>query len=163
MSGSEKARILLVDEDRQLLELLTKRLQRDGFSVKAAFSEEEALEMVIEEDFDVAVVDQKIPGMEEAETQRRLQEVLPFLQFLGLTRRGSSRSAPKQGQPSVYGHLSKPIDYEALLAAIRGAQRKKLDQERRSESGMAVDAPLSGRGVKRVWDTLRGIYRVPEQ
>ncbi|MCF8030265.1 MAG: response regulator [Desulfohalobiaceae bacterium] len=162
MSGSEKARILLVDEDRQLLELLTKRLQRDGFSVKAAFSEEEALEVVTEEDFDVAVVDQKIPGMEEAETQRRLQEVLPFLQFLGLTRHGSSRGASKKGQPSVYGHLSKPIDYESLLAAIRGAHGKKLELERRAESGKAA-ALLSGRGVKKVWDTLRGVYRVPEQ
>ena len=162
MSGSEKARILLVDEDRQLLELLAKRLQRDGFSVKTAFSEEEALEMVTEEDFDVAVVDQKIPGMEEAETQRRLQEVLPFLQFLGLSQHGSSQGAPKKKQPSVYGHLSKPIDYESLLAAIRGAQSKKLQLEQRAESGKAA-ASLSGRGIKKVWDTLRGIYRVPEQ
>lgn len=48
-------RVLLIDDEETLVEYLSKRLLREGFTVKAAFSGEEAVEVAASEDFDVAV------------------------------------------------------------------------------------------------------------
>ncbi|MBW2109547.1 MAG: response regulator, partial [Deltaproteobacteria bacterium] len=67
-------RVLLVDDEENLIEYLSKRLLKQGFTVKATFSGEEAVDAAKEEHFDVAVVDLKMPGIDGVETQRRLKE-----------------------------------------------------------------------------------------
>jgi two-component system NtrC family response regulator len=166
MTGSEEVRILLVDDDQTLLEYLSKRLQRDGFSVRATFSGEEALEVVIQEDFDVAVVDLKMPGIDGVETQKRLKEVLPLLQCVVLTGYGSIETALKSGQQGAYDYLFKPIDYESLVEAIRGAWNHKRELEREQAERMEQAASSfgsSGGGVKKIWDNLRRVFGVPRQ
>jgi len=166
MSGSEKVKVLLIDDDRTLLEYLAKRLERDGFSVRSTFSGEEALEIVIREDFDVAVVDLRMPGIDGVETQKRLKEILPLLQCVVLTGYGSIETALKSGQQGAYEYLLKPIDYESLLEAIRGAWNRKseLEREQAEQTEGAATAPgSSGGSIKRFWDTLRGLFAVPQQ
>jgi len=166
MSGSEKVKILLVDDDQTLLEYLAKRLQREGFSARPTFSGEEALEAVVDEDFDVAVVDLRMPGMDGVETQRRLKEVLPLLQCVVLTGHGSIESALKSGQQGAYDYLFKPVDYESLVASIRGAVERKRElenaEQERAESGESSSG-VSTRGAGRIWNFFREAYRVPEQ
>lgn len=166
MSAADEVRILLVDDDRTLLEYLSKRLQQYGFSVRATFSGEEALEVVINEDFDVAVVDLKMPGMDGLETQRRLMEVLPELQCIVLTAYGSIESALKSGQLNAYDYLFKPVEFESLVVSIRGAHEKKrkleqIRKEQGEQANLAHDG--AGRGFKGMWRALRRIYGVTEQ
>jgi two-component system NtrC family response regulator len=165
MSGSEKMKILLVDDDQTLLEYLAKRLQREGFSARPAFSGEEALEVVVDEDFDVAVVDLMMPGMDGVETQRRLKEVLPLLQCVVLTGYSSIDSALKSGQQGAYEYLFKPVDYESLVASIRGAFERKQELEKtemeRAENGESSSVGSAG-GIGRIWNFLREAYRTPE-
>ena len=162
MTGSEEAKILLVDDDRTLLEYLAKRLQRDGYSVRTTHSGEEALEVVIQEDFDVAVVDLRMPGIDGVETQRRLKEVLPLLQCVVLTAYGSVETALKSGQEGAFDYLFKPIDYESLAAAIRGALDKKRELERAElERENETPCSSSGGGVRKIWSSLRSIYGGP--
>ena len=78
-------KVLLVDDEETLLEYLSKRLLREGFTVKATFSGEEALQVAGEENFDVAVVDLKMPGIDAVETQKRLKKIQPLLQCIVLT------------------------------------------------------------------------------
>ena len=63
------------------------------FMVKATFSGEEAVEAASDANFDVAVVDLKMPGIDGVETQRRLKQVQPLLQCIVLTGHGSIESA----------------------------------------------------------------------
>ena len=160
MTGRDKARILLVDDDRTLLEYLAKRLQRDGFFVRPTFSGEEALEVVVQEDFDVAVVDLKMPGMDGVETQKRLKEILPLLQCVVLTGYGSTKTALQSGQQGAYEYLFKPVDYEALVAAIRGAWEKKRELEQAGQNDQYKVTPSSRGKILRVWDKLRRVYGV---
>ncbi|MEF8824677.1 MAG: response regulator [Desulfohalobiaceae bacterium] len=165
MSGSEKVKILLVDDDQTLLEYLAKRLQREGLSARPTFSGEEALEVVVDEDFDVAVVDLKMPGMDGVETQRRLKEVLPLLQCVVLTGYSSIDSALKSGQQGAYDYLFKPVDYESLVASIREAFERKRELEKAEMERAENEESSSGgsaRGIGRIWNFLREAYRVPE-
>ncbi|MBL7204197.1 MAG: response regulator, partial [Desulfobacteraceae bacterium] len=81
-------RVLLIDDEETLIEYLSKRLLREGFTVKATFSGEEAVEVATNEDFDVAVVDLKMPGIDGVETQQKLKKIQPFLQSIVLTGHG---------------------------------------------------------------------------
>jgi len=57
MNDSNDIRVLLVDDEETMLEFLSKRLLRDGFTVKAAFSGEEAVQAAAAKAYDVSVVD----------------------------------------------------------------------------------------------------------
>ena len=81
MSEKQTIRVLLVDDEENLIEYLSKRLLKQGFTVKAAFSGEEAMAVAKDQHFDVAVVDLKMPGIDGVETQRRLKDIQPFLQY----------------------------------------------------------------------------------
>ena len=164
MTEAEEARILLIDDDRTLLEYLANRLQRDGYSVRTTYSGEEALEVVIKEDFDVAVVDLKMPGMDGIETQRRLKELLPLLQCVVLTAYGSVETALKSGQVGAYDYLFKPIDYDSLTDTIEGALEEKRALERiRSEREEASQSSSRERGARTMWNVLREAWRSPSQ
>jgi len=125
MEDRQNIWILLVDDEKTLLEYLSKRLLRQGFTVKATFSGEEAIEAAKEEHYDVAVVDLKMPGMDGVETQRRLKEIQPFIQCIVLTGHGSIQSALESGQEDAFQYLLKPVDHDKLIDAIKKAYKRK--------------------------------------
>ena len=68
-------KLLFVDDEQTFLKYLTKRLVLEGFEVKVTFSGEEGVEVASKEDFDVAVVDLQMPGMDGIEVQNRLKDL----------------------------------------------------------------------------------------
>ncbi len=126
MEDRKDVKVLLIDDEQTLVEYLAKRLLREGFTVKATFSGEEAVQTASNENFDVAVVDLKMPGIDGVETQRRLKEIQPFLQCIVLTGHGSIESALESGKHDAYKYLLKPIDYDELVETIKEAYEFKM-------------------------------------
>jgi len=127
MNDQPNIRVLLVDDEETLLEYLSKRLLKQGFTVKATFSGEEALDAARQEHYDVAVVDLKMPGMDGVETQEGLKEIQPFLQCIVLTGHGSIETALESGQRDAFQYLLKPVDYDNLVAVIKDAHKRKIE------------------------------------
>ncbi len=163
MDATSDIRVLLIDDEETLLEYLSKRLLREGFTIKATFSGEEALEVAKNETFDVAVVDLKMPGMDGVETQKRLKDVQPFLQCIVLTGHGSVESALESGHQDAFQYLLKPIDYEQLVEAIKEAYKKRADkmnaQFRKKVEELATSG-LGSRGIKKALNELRKLYGI---
>ncbi|UCG81966.1 MAG: response regulator [Desulfobacterales bacterium] len=156
-------RVLLVDDEETLLEFLSKRLLKHGFTVKAAFSGEEAIEVAKEEPYDVAVVDLKMPGIDGVETQERLKEIQPFLQCIVLTAHGSIETALESGQRDAFQYLLKPVDYDNLVAMIKDAYKKKVDiQETRFREQVEeiYRSGMGAHGIKKAIGELRKIYGI---
>lgn len=165
MVENKDIKVLLVDDEQTLLEFLSKRLLREGFTVKVTFSGEEAVEVAENENFDVAVVDLKMPGIDGVETQKRLKDIQPFLQCVVLTGHGSIDSALESGQQGAYKYLLKPIDYDSLLETIKDAYnyKLKLQQEKFNEEVKDIyRAGLGAKGIKKALKKLRRIYGVEE-
>lgn len=161
MTERETIRVLLVDDEEQLTEYLSKRLLRKGFTVKATFSGEEAVDAALESHYDVAVVDLKMPEMDGVECQRRLKKIQPFLQCVVLTAHGSIETALESGQEDAFQYLLKPVDYENLLAVIKDAYGKKVELQRRKFSEQVAEiqnAGLGPRGLRKAIKDLREIY-----
>ena len=163
MSEKSDIKVLLIDDEQTLLEYLSKRLLREGFTVKATFSGEEAIEVATNDNFDVAVVDLKMPGIDGVETQKRLREIQPFLQCIVLTGHGSIETALESGQKDAFQYLLKPIDYEVLVKTIKDAYEKKLESQNvkfREHVEEIYRSGLGAKGIRKAINKLRKIYGI---
>ncbi len=142
------ARVLLIDDEGTLLEYLSKRLVREGFSVLTAESGEKALEIARAQAFDVAVVDLKMPGMDGVETQRKLKQLQPFIQCIVLTGHGSIQTALESGKQDAFQYLLKPADYGVLLEAVKGAFVRAMEARQREFDRRLEELTKAGLGAK---------------
>ena len=163
MDDHPSIRVLLIDDEEMLLEYMSKRLLKKGFTVKCTFSGEEAVEAAQQEHFDVAVVDLKMPGMDGVQTQKRLHEIQPFLQCIVLTGHGSIDSALESGQQDAFRYLLKPLEYDTLVASINEAYELKVQlvNERFQEEVEEIHrSGLGAKGIKKAIDKLREKYGI---
>ncbi len=87
-------KLLFIDDEQTFLKYMAKRLVLEGFSVKTTFSGEEGVEAAAKEEFDVAVVDLQMPGIDGIEVQKRLKELQPSLPCIVLTGHGNVEKRP---------------------------------------------------------------------
>ena len=161
MAETSHIRVLLVVDEEILVEFLSKRLLKAGFTVRAANSGGTALEIVKDAHFDVAVVDLKMPGMDGVETQMKLREMQPLLQCIVLTGHGSVESALESGHMGAFKYLLKPIDYEELVETIKKAFEKKTALQNEKLQELIDEVSTSGlgaRGIKAAIEKLRKTY-----
>lgn len=161
MTDKPNIRVLLVDDEESLLEFMSKRLLKEGLTVKCAFSGEQSIEAAKDAHYDVAVVDLKMPGIDGVETQKRLREIQPFLQCIVLTGHGSIESALESGQQDAFQYMLKPVDYDRLRAAISEAyEKKKVSQEAtfREQVEELYRSGMGSRGIRKAVLELEKIY-----
>ena len=129
--GDAGIRILLVDDEHELVDYLGKRLRKKGHDVVGVVSGEAAMEQVKSRLFDVAVLDLKMPEMDGNELLTLLKEAQPFLQAIMLTGHGSIDSALESGRHDAFRFLVKPYEFAGLLEIISEAaeDKRKLQKE----------------------------------
>jgi DNA-binding NtrC family response regulator len=131
-------RILLVDDEADLVEFLACLLLRRGCTVKATYSGPEALEAVKARTYDVAIVDLKMPQMDGIEAIKRIRAIQPFLEVIMLTGHGSVDSALEAGLLKTFRFLHKPYDFDNLMKLIQDAcDRREQCLEAAYQEGMA--------------------------
>jgi two-component system NtrC family response regulator len=163
MNDKPDIKVLLIDDEETLVEYLSKRLLREGFTVKATFSGEEAVEVAASDNFDVAVVDLKMPGIDGVETQQKLKKIQPFLQSIVLTGHGAIDTALESGRQDAFKYLLKPIEYDDLVRTIKEAYEKKVEIQQakfREEVDEIYRAGMGARGIKKAMNKLRKIYGI---
>jgi len=138
---SPDIRVLLIDDEEILVKYLSKRLEREGFAVKAVFSGEQGLEAAAHEDFDVVVVDLKMPGMDGIEMQQELKKIKPLVQVIVLTGHGAIDTALESGKQGAFSYLIKPTEYSELVKTIKDAYGKKLELQ---QAKLMKDAEFFG-------------------
>lgn len=109
-------RVLLVDDEEQLVSTLAERLELRGIEAEWVTSSAAALERVQSEPFDLAVLDVKIPKISGLELKKRLQVIDPKMKFIFMTGHGSEDDfkigAAEAGKDF---YLVKPVKIESLL------------------------------------------------
>lgn len=151
-------KLLFIDDEQTFLKYIAKRLFLDGFIVKTTFSGEEGVEAAANENFDVAVVDLQMPGIDGIEVQKRLKELHPTLPCIVLTGHGSVENALESGKYNAFKFLSKPVDMETLIETINAAYAFRLKLENGSAD---AEAEESDKGVlTKLYDKFRRLYGV---
>lgn len=107
-------KVLLVDDERELVSALAERLGFRGVDAKFASTPDEAIDMVGAETFDLAVLDVKMPGMGGIELRQKVKAIQPDLKVIFLTGHGSANDF-KAGCECGAAYLVKPITIDVLL------------------------------------------------
>jgi DNA-binding NtrC family response regulator len=123
----EKWRVLLVDDDRQALQIYGTILSEDGYRVAEAASGREAREVFSAGGrFGLAVVDLKLPDESGLDLFRWLREEDPSLPVIFLTGHGTVETAVCALKEGAFHYLTKPPEVEQLLALARSALERRI-------------------------------------
>lgn len=123
-------RILIVDDEDQLVEAFKKKLSREGFSVSIASTARDALTLMKRQTFDVCVLDIRLPDMDGVELLESIKKNEPNLEIIMLTGHASVDTAIQSMKLGAYDYLSKPCKLTELSNVIQKAYEKKALRER---------------------------------
>ncbi|MFH1625303.1 MAG: response regulator [Pseudomonadota bacterium] len=123
---TEPIKLLLVDDEEGYVNVLTKRLSRRNIDVTPALSAGDAVRILRDKDFDVAVLDLKMGDMDGIEALKIFKKLYPPMEVIMLTGHGSQKAASDGLKLGAFDYLTKPCDLEDLLAKINDAYRKKV-------------------------------------
>ncbi len=158
---SKKLRLLLVDDEEDLVTFLAHRLRKRDIDVTMALSGYEAISAASELKFDVAVVDLKMPDLDGIAVIEQLRVSQPFIEILMLTGHGSHESAWEAGRLQAFRYLMKPLDFDALHKNILAAYESRCNQMK-SEFESKLEALMlsttSPRELIQMSDELRQEY-----
>jgi len=121
--------ILIVDDEVRFLETLAQRLVMRDFDVTPVSSGDEAVKLAREKEFDIALVDLKMPGMTGEEVLRTLKKEHPLVEVVILTGHGSIDSAVECVKEGSYQYLQKPCETDELLEMLKDAYHKRVQRK----------------------------------
>ena len=112
------AHVLVVDDDEDILKLLTMRLRAKGFRITAVGSAEQALAQIAVDPPRVVVSDVRLPGIDGLALFEEIRRTRPTLPVILLTAHGNIPDAVAATSRGVFGYLTKPFDSQILLEKI---------------------------------------------
>ncbi len=121
----EKLKVLLVDDEEELVFTLEERLQLRGMDAEGVTSGEEALKRLQEKEFNVVVLDVKMPGMKGLDVLDRIKKDYQSTEVLLLTGRGSIKESQDGIKAGAFDYLIKPVNIDDLIAKMQEAIREK--------------------------------------
>ncbi|MEI8371408.1 MAG: sigma-54 dependent transcriptional regulator [Planctomycetota bacterium] len=125
-----KPRILIVDDERSMCDLLETDLRLRDFTPRSFTSAREALDASCREDFEVVLTDLKMPVMDGLEFCSRLVVNRPDMPVVVMTAFGNLESAIAAIRAGAYDFVTKPIEMELLAVILRRAvERRQLQQQ----------------------------------
>jgi len=119
-------KILVVDDDRSLIEVLKVRVELAGYEVTTALKEETAIEAAKDQTFDLAIVDLQLDGTDGMVLMQKLHLILPDMPVIILTAHGSIESAVESMRKGAYSYVTKPFSAPDLLLQIEKALENRV-------------------------------------
>ena len=116
-------RILVADDEESIRWVLSKALIKKGFKVDLAEDGKQALSMFRSNNYDLAVLDIKMPGLQGLELLKKVQEEYPEILVVIMTAESTMENAVNAMKNGAYDYLTKPFDLDALDAIILKAQK----------------------------------------
>jgi DNA-binding NtrC family response regulator len=118
-------RVLIVDDEYQLLEVFKKKLSKEGMEVFTASNGEEAVSIIKQETLDIGLFDIKLPDTDGVELLEKLREMQPTVEVIMLTGYASVDTAIRSMKLGAYDYLTKPVKLSELHTVILKAYEKK--------------------------------------
>jgi len=131
------AKVIVVDDDRNLVELVRMRLESADYEVTTALKGENALEAIKGQAFDLSIVDLKLADRDGMSLMEEIHSVNPEIPVIILTAHGSIESAVEAMKRGAYSYLTKPFDHRELLFQMeRALEKRKLTSEIKRLEGL---------------------------
>lgn len=113
-----KIKILLIDDENEFTSTLAERLEIRGYDAKTTDSGEAGIELIQNENFDIAILDLMMPGMSGLETLKQIKTINTALPVILLTGHGSTKEGVEGMRIGAADYLMKPLDINDLMVKI---------------------------------------------
>ena len=131
--SSARGRILVIDDEEDLREMLEFILASEGFEVVTVESGLAAIELARARAFDLAITDMRMPGINGIETLTALKQIDASIEVIVVTGYASEQTAAECMKRGAYGYLTKPFELADLLPLIGGALARRTAAARAHE------------------------------
>lgn len=121
-----KEKILVVDDEEDILELVRYNLEREGFQVRCSDSGEKALESIRQETPDLVVLDLMLPGIDGLEVARRLKQnqMAAVIPIVMLSAKGEEADIVTGLELGAADYITKPFSPRILVARVKAVIRR---------------------------------------
>jgi len=123
-------RILIADDESQLVEAFKRKLSREGMEVLTALNGHKAISLMKNESVDIGLFDIKLPDVDGIELLRAFKEIQPTSEVIMLTGYASVDTAIRSMKLGAYDYLTKPCKLSELINVILKAYEKKQLKEK---------------------------------
>ncbi len=114
-------RVLFVDDEEELVSTVVERLGFRNIDAQGATSGTDALQLIQEQDFDIVVLDVKMPGLGGFDVIKKIKQQRPDLAVLFLTGHGAKEDAKEGIRMGASDYIMKPVDIEMLIKILHKA------------------------------------------
>lgn len=118
------SKVLLVDDEREFVQSLSERLNLRDVGSTVVFDGESALNMLQDDEPEVMILDQKMPGIDGIEVLRRVKESNPAIEVIILTGHGSEEDRDTCMKLGAFAYLHKPVEFNVLSDTLKAAYEK---------------------------------------
>ena len=118
-------RILVADDEESMRWVLSKALKRKGFIVDLAHDGRQALSLIQENNYDLAILDIKMPGITGLDLLDRVRELKSELLVVIMTAEASMKNAVEAMKRGAYDYITKPFDLDVIDAIIEKVERAR--------------------------------------
>lgn len=157
-------KILVVDDEQSLRDVLSIMLKRAGYTVTSAMDGEEAIELLNKEIFDLVITDLRMPKIDGMDVLKAVKSVSPETVVLIITAFATADSAVEAMKQGAYDYLTKPFQVDEVQLIIRNAlERRRLTTEnmllKREMASQSSFAQLVGQSeaMQKVFDVVRKV------
>ena len=128
-------RVLIVDDDRDIGQLLSTLMKKEGLASLLAYDGETALQMLPVRTPDLLLVDVKMPGLDGMEVLKRVKETDPHLPVVLITAYAEIPGSVAAMKAGAFDYLAKPFDHAEVMRVVRAAlsERRRRRQARGEE------------------------------
>ena len=135
-----KARILAIDDDTNVLDLMQFHLRKQGFEILTAQGGEEGLNLLAENQVDVALTDLRLPDIDGIELVGRFKEASPETEIIVITGYSSVIKAVEATKAGAFYFVEKPVNYDELFVLIdKALERREQNSEIKNLRGKLSD------------------------
>ncbi len=132
------SKIMLVDDEKDFVEMLSLRLKENEENVIAAYNGQECLDTLEKTQVDVIILDVKMPGMDGIETLKQIKKRHPLVEVILLTGHGTIQSAVEGMKLGAFDFLLKPADFKELTEKLTKAKERRKEQMERIQKAEAA-------------------------
>jgi two-component system response regulator PilR (NtrC family) len=157
-------KILVVDDEQSLREVLSIMLKRTGYAVTSVADGEEAVELLGKEIFDLVITDLRMPKMDGMEVLRAAKSASPETVVLVITAFATADSAVEAMKQGAFDYLTKPFQVDEVQLIIRNAlEKRRLTTEnillKREMASQSSFAQLVGQSeaMQKVFEVVRKV------
>lgn len=157
-------KVLVVDDEQSLREVLSIMLKRAGYAVTIAMDGEDAVELLQKEIFDLVITDLRMPKVDGMEVLKAVKSASPETVVLIITAFASADSAVEAMKQGAYDYLTKPFQVDEVQLIIRNAlEKRRLTTEnmllKREMASQSSFAQLVGQSeaIQRVFEVVRKV------